>query len=35
MRNIVWADGQTSWTGADEVKWKYAKLAESEKGGAE
>ena len=21
-------DGQTSWTGADEIKWKYAKLAE-------
>ena len=26
----VWADGQTSWTGADEIKWKYAKLAEDE-----
>ena len=26
----VWADGQTSWTGADEIKWKYAKLAETE-----
>lgn len=24
----VWANGQTSWTGADEIKWKYAKLAE-------
>ena len=27
----VWADGQTSWTGADEIKWKYAKLGEDEK----
>ena len=26
----VWADGQTSWTGADEIKWKYAKLGEDE-----
>ena len=26
----AWEDGQTSWTGADEIKWKYAKLAESE-----
>ena len=26
----AWVDGQTSWTGADEIKWKYAKLAESE-----
>ncbi|MDD7129827.1 MAG: hypothetical protein PUH91_13640 [Prevotella sp.] len=26
----AWIDGQTSWTGADEIKWKYAKLAESE-----
>ena len=26
----VWADGQTSWTGTDEIKWKYAKLAEDE-----
>ena len=24
----AWVDGQTSWTGADEIKWKYAKLAE-------
>ena len=23
----AWVDGQTSWTGADEIKWKYAKLA--------
>ena len=27
----AWVDGQTSWTGADEIKWKYAKLAEGEK----
>ena len=27
----AWVDGQTSWTGADEIKWEYAKLAESEK----
>ena len=27
----AWVDGQTSWTGADEIKWKYAKLAENEK----
>ena len=26
----AWIDGQTSWTGADNIKWKYAKLAESE-----
>ena len=26
----AWVDGQTSWTGADEIKWKYAKLAEPE-----
>ena len=26
----AWVDGQTSWTGADEIKWKYAKLAENE-----
>ena len=26
----AWVDGQTSWTGADKIKWKYAKLAESE-----
>ena len=24
----AWVDGQTSWTGADKIKWKYAKLAE-------
>lgn len=24
----AWVDGQTSWTGADNIKWKYAKLAE-------
>ena len=24
----AWVDGHTSWTGADEIKWKYAKLAE-------
>ena len=27
----AWVDGQTSWTGADEIKWKYAKLPEDEK----
>ena len=27
----AWIDGQTSWTGADNIKWKYAKLAENEK----
>ena len=27
----AWVDGQTSWTGADKIKWKYAKLAENEK----
>ena len=27
----AWVDGQTSWTGADEIKWKYAKLAEDAK----
>ena len=26
----TWVDGRTSWTGAAEVKWNYAKLAESE-----
>ena len=26
----AWVDGQTSWTGADKIKWKFAKLAESE-----
>ena len=26
----AWVDGQTSWTGTDEIKWKYAKLAENE-----
>ena len=26
----AWVDGQTSWTGPDTIKWKYAKLAESE-----
>ena len=26
----AWVDGQTSWTGADKIKWKYVKLAESE-----
>lgn len=26
----AWVDGQTSWTGADEIKWKHAKLAETE-----
>ena len=27
----AWVDGQTSWTGEDEIKWNYAKLAESER----
>lgn len=27
----AWVDGQTSWTGADKIKWRYAKLAEDEK----
>ena len=27
----AWVDGQTSWTGADKIKWKYVKLAEGEK----
>ena len=26
----AWVDGQTSWTGADKIKWRFAKLAESE-----
>ena len=26
----AWVDGRTSWTGATEAKWTYAKLAESE-----
>lgn len=26
----AWVDGQTSWTGADKIKWEYAKLAEGE-----
>ena len=26
----AWVDGQTSWTGEDKIKWRYAKLAESE-----
>ena len=26
----AWVDGQTSWTGEDEIKWKYAKLVEDE-----
>ena len=26
----AWVDGQTSWTGADKIKWKFAKLAEGE-----
>ena len=27
----AWVDGQTSWTGADKIKWKFAKLAEDQK----
>ena len=26
----TWVDGRTSWTGATEVKWNFAKLAETE-----
>ena len=26
----AWVDGRTSWTGAAEAKWNFAKLAESE-----
>ena len=26
----AWDNGRTSWTVANEIKWKYAKLAESE-----
>lgn len=26
----AWVDGQTSWAGADKIKWRYAKLAENE-----
>ena len=26
----AWVDGQTSWTGAGKIKWKFAKLAENE-----
>ena len=34
----AWSDGCTSWTAynnSDVTEWKYAKLAESEEGGAE
>ena len=31
----AWSDGRTSWTSKESWSWKYAKLAESEKGGAE
>ena len=31
----AWVDGQTSWTGADKIKWRYAKLAENEESGKE
>ena len=27
----AWVDGQTSWTGEDKIKWRYAKLPEDEK----
>ena len=27
----TWVDGQTSWTGEDKIKWRYAKLPEDEK----
>ena len=31
-RNVyTWVDGQTSWTGEDKIKWRYAKLPEDEK----
>ena len=26
----AWDNGRTSWTEADKIKWKYAKLAENE-----
>lgn len=32
---FTWGDGKTSWTSGCMIRWKYAKLAESEKGGAE
>ena len=31
----AWVDGQTSWTGADKIKWKYARLPEDEESGKE
>ena len=31
----TWSDGRTSWTTSGTNAWKYAKLAESEEGGAE
>ena len=32
---FAWVGGNTSWTAlGDTTKWKYAKLAESEEGGA-
>ena len=30
----AWKDSRTSWTEEDVTEWKYAKLAESEEGGA-
>ena len=31
-RNVyTWVHGQTSWTGEDKIKWRYAKLPEDEK----
>lgn len=31
----TWSDGRTSWNEVVVIGWKFAKLAESEKGGAE
>ena len=31
----AWVDGRTSWNETNMNSWEYAKLAESEKGGAE
>lgn len=32
---FTWGGGETSWTSGCMIRWKYAKLAESEEGGAE
>lgn len=31
---FTWGGGETSWTSGCMIRWKYAKLAESEEGGA-